>query len=95
MSEKNKTQQKDLLNAVGELLKRFAKAYSEFRNNDCDIQIEYHAGKDYYTIDCTFRSGNSEYKDCVVFYLNEDFNSTEIIEDFDKIYAKAKTLLKS
>lgn len=80
---------------IGELLKRIATAYKTYRNNDCDIEIEHHGGKDYWTINCKLKYCNSKYEDCVVFYLNEeDFNPTEILENFDKILYKAKTILE-
>ena len=86
---------KDLFSLLGNLLQRFADVHNEFRNGDCKIETEYHANKDYWTINCCFKYCNSKYEDCVVFYLNEDFNSDEVIQDFDKIYIKAKLLLKS
>lgn len=80
---------------IGELLKRFATAYKTYRNNDCDIELEYHSGKEYWTINCKFQYCNSKYEDCVVFYLNEDsFDPQEILKDFDEILNKGKLILK-
>lgn len=85
---------KEHIEFLGELIKKFAIAYKTYRNNDCDIEIEHHAGKDYWTINCKFQYCNSKYEDCVVFYLTEDdFNATEILENFDTILGKAKLVL--
>ena len=85
---------KEHLEFLGELIKKIAIAYKTYRNNDCNIEIEHHTGKDYWTINCQFRYCNSKYEDCVVFYLTEDdFDPTEILKDFDTILGKAKLLL--
>jgi len=86
---------KEDLEFVFELTKKIADTYKQFRNNECLITLEHHESKDYYTIDFELSKANSEYKDCIVFYLTEDsFNPTEIIDDFDSILRKAETLLE-
>lgn len=82
------------LDFIADILKRFATAYNTYRNNDCNIELEHHPGKDYWTINCKFQYCNSKYEDCVVFYLDKDsFDAEKILEDFDEILRKGKLIL--
>jgi len=78
---------------IQDLLIRIAKT-QDYSGLD-SLKLNHHSGKDYWTIDFVFSSGNSKYTDCVVFYLKEDsFKEEEIFADFDEILAKANPFLK-
>lgn len=85
---------KEQFDFMGELLKRIIAAYNAY-GKDCDIQMEYHSNKDYWTINIKLIYCNSKYEDCVVMYLNEDsFEPEEILSDFDKIISKARIIFE-
>ncbi|HYG50482.1 MAG TPA: hypothetical protein VD905_06245 [Flavobacteriales bacterium] len=69
-----------------------SEAKKAFGSNYVDIKISHHAHKDYYTIDCSLQNGNAEYKNCVVFYL-QDFDRETVLEDLRSILYKAKNIL--
>ena len=87
---------KEEMDFVIQLINKIEKLRETFRNNDCKIQIKDDSenSKEYYTINFELRYCNSEYKDCIVFYLGEDFDAVEILKNFDKIQSKAFRLLK-
>jgi len=85
---------KENIEFLGELLKRITGTYNMGLITS-NVSLEFHSGKDYWTIDCSFKYCNSEYKDCVVFYTDKDhFEPASILEDFDTIVVKAKQILK-
>lgn len=80
---------------ISELLKRISATYKKYGDN-CQIIIDENGGKDYWTINLTFKHVNSQYRDCIVFYLNqEDFEPTIMLKEFDNILKKANLLFES
>jgi hypothetical protein len=68
------------------------KAKKTFGQNFVNVDINHNVDKDYYTIDCYFRSGNAEYKNCVVFYISS-LDLEETIESLEEIYNTACKIL--
>lgn len=76
-----------------ELLKKVSFAHKEYRSFGCSIHMQHNEHKDYWTIDFEFNYGNSTYKTCILFYLAE-FDSKQILSEFDEVLRKASLLLK-
>jgi len=59
---------------------------------NCTVTYEEESGEDCYTANFTFRDGNSNYSDCLVFYATDDFSAEELLTDLSEIVRKAKII---
>lgn len=68
------------------------KINTSLSKDNTEAEFEYHSGKNYYTIKLKMTSGNSEYRDYVVFYPDDGFDEQQITEDLNNIMSKAESL---
>lgn len=64
----------------------FGKTYFSFT-------IDEERGGEYYSINIVAKKANAEFRDCVIFYTDEEFNGDTVIGEVEAMINKAKGLL--
>lgn len=70
------------------VLNTLKQAKEKLRSGRFEYELEIHQDKEYVSIEMKFDYCNRKFSDVALFYYNDDFNSTEFIEDINSIITK-------